>query len=144
MILPCLDRLLRQLGDLEWLLREAGLDPERFQSRLSIREEQGHVAIAVVLLRRGRKIRIGPFHDPEFSAEQGIGQRHFWIDGNHWYDEFAVGILKDFLDQRTLEERQISGLCDLVEQAAHAMELGDPSPLLKAIELVRKSMCLRE
>ena len=137
MTLPCLERVRRQLDALEWLLCECHFDPERWKMNLSFSEEENRPVADLVLSRRGRRIRVGSVPDPQSSASGGIGARHFWIDGNHWYDEHAVGILTEALEP-TEEEQQISRLCDLAEEVSNWVEAGDTSQLDRAVQKVRK------
>ena len=137
--LPCINRVRRQLDDLEWLLVETGCDIGRWTAKLSFSQEEGLAAAELILTHKGKKIRIYSSLDPERDSAFGIGQHHFIIDGNHWYDEFAVGTLRDTLGLSP-SEKQVLRLCDLAVQAAERVgRPGDVEELLKAVEKVRKS-----
>lgn len=139
----CLDRLRRQLSDLEWLLDQCRFDIERWKVKLAAEKEEGKLTLVLFLSRQGRKIVLMAVSDPEEAASHGIGQRHFWIDGNHWYDGHAVEVLTSELCPSKSEKRVLR-LCELAEEAAQQGKLGDPSELLRAARKVRKSLCRTE
>lgn len=136
----CLVRLKRQIEELEWILGESGFDASRWKSKITTERDEGRLVLGLAFRRRsGPTVRLSSVPDPD--EEDFIGpRRRFWIDGSHWYDQHAVGTLKECFVP-TEEERQIAELCDLAEDAAQRVETGEVEPLLRAIEKVRKSSC---
>lgn len=135
--LPGFERLKRQIENLEWLLAESGFDARRWKHRIAFWRDDGKIALELQLSRDGRKIRLSSTSDPELSASHGIGERHFWIEGNHHYDEFAVGTLTELLAPSE-KEREIFRLCELAGDALNRVETGDDAELAKLIAKVRK------
>lgn len=93
--LPGLERLKRQIESLEWLLGESGFSPKEWDVRVVATRDEGQLALNLEMARKNRTITVGADRDP--AREFFAGERHFWIDGNHWYDRFAVGTLRESL-----------------------------------------------
>lgn len=127
-------RLRRQMDDLEWLLAKAGWNARRWRVRLRIGEQDDLPVIELVLRHRelGR-VHLSSVPDP-FELAQGIGARHFWVDGNHWYDEHAVGVLRDQLEAQGVTEKLVRA----AEDALSRIETGDVEPLARAIERAKE------
>jgi hypothetical protein len=128
-------RLRQQMLDLEWLLAKSGWNEHRWKLSLRMSEEGTLPVIELVLKHRELgKVSVSSVPDPAESASHGIGQRHYWIDGNHWYDEHAVGVLSDQLGAASAVEE----LCAAAVDAMARVETGDVKRLGKAIEKVRR------
>lgn len=136
---PCLERLRRQLGDLDWILARAGYVGKKWKAKVQAGAEEGKLRLDLTLKRAGgRSVMLSPVCDPDWSKSTGIGERHFWIEGNHWYDEHALGVLRDELGEKSDREKAIEKLCRLAEKTAHSVEAGDPEPLLRAVAKVKE------
>lgn len=96
---PALERLKEQIEQLEWLLSESGYDPAGWEAVATSDEDVDGIVLGLSLTPKGlRAIRLSSVPDPKIDW---LGRdRHFWIDGNHWYDEHAAGTLRElFIEQ---------------------------------------------
>ena len=133
-------RLRWQMIDLEWLLAKSGWTEGRWKARLTV-ERQGGLTLGLVLQHRELGcVRVSSVPDPEESAKAGVGSRHYWIDGNHWYDEHAVGVLQDALGASSAVEE----LCRAAEDVMSRVETGEVDRLHRALSKVRRKFGLVE
>ena len=140
--LPGLSMIVRQIEDIEWILRESGHDPRRWKSKVTTYLDERRVVVQVVLrhhLQR-RTIELSATRDPDWSRAQGIGERHFWIDGNHWYDDFAVKTLRGRLHGKTSVDR----LRDAAKRALSSLEEPERMELEEALRGVEGTECPEE
>jgi hypothetical protein len=136
---PCLERLRRQLDDLDWILARAGYDGKKWKAKVQSAVEEGKLRLDLALKRAGgRRVMLSPVCDPDWSKSTGIGERHFWIEGNHWYDNHALGVLHDELGEKDEREQAIAKLCRLAEKTASRVEVDDTEPLLRAVAKVKE------
>lgn len=96
---PELAGLRRQLSELEWLLVSSQLDPKRWRARVMAKVIDGSVTLGLVITKRTNAVvRVMAESHP------GDGDRHYWVDGNHWYEQHAVRVMTDLLTDGGEEE----------------------------------------
>ena len=87
--IEALEAIQDQLDALRWLLNESLVDPS-WQIVVTNNDLLGgpEGMLGVVLTRASKRILVLSHH------EQCDNEKHFWIDGNHQYGQFAITILK--------------------------------------------------
>lgn len=101
---PELQGLRRQLSELEWLLEASRLDPKRWRARVTAQVVDGSVTLGVVLTKRTNAVVRVQAESRPVDAD-----RHFWVNGNHWYEKHAVGVLADLLTAEVEDEGEGHG-----------------------------------
>lgn len=95
MKLAALEALKAQIAELEWLLERAEYDPKTWKARISTYREEGQLMLSLRLSPRTNRHVDLTCSDPHPGFETPfVGTHHFYIEGNHHYDRFAVSTMK--------------------------------------------------
>lgn len=102
-----LEALKAQIAELEWLLDRAEYDPKTWSAKIVAEQDEGKLRLSLRLTpRSNRHVDLCCSSTAPQLQESFAGTHHYFINGNHWYDRFAVSTMKSALAERDDEDSE--------------------------------------